>query len=312
MGFFLVTISSFFAASYNFCMRKSVGHFSNAKSFLMIELWFAALFSIAIHPARSGFQIWNGEILTFGILVGMIFGYMLYFLGQALEKGPAGLTIAGLNSSNVLPSIFMCLIFGTKFGFSYNVFHALGSLLVMMGIFWASFDLEEHFDKKSWGSKAFLAIFLHVFFLLFMQWRALMINLPDAVGYLRLFSREVAKNPWFTPAMYISAALVHTAIFFRSEKRAPSLSEYKMGMVGGIFNALYAFFLIWSSEKATTFEHAMLFPMFSVFTILLCNLWGKWIYQESIHWKACHLSLLGLVLGTVDWQFLTKYLRSFL
>ncbi len=46
----------------------------------------------------------------------------------------------------------------------------------------------------------------------------------------------------------------------------------------------------------------MLFPIFSVTLIVGCNLWGKWLYKEQVHWKANAVCIGGLLLGTVDWS----------
>ncbi len=305
-------ISSFFAASYNFCMRRSLGALHSTKSFLMIELWVASFCSIMIHPLRTGILYWNEPILYFGGAVGLVFGAMLYFLGRAMEYGPSGLTIAGLNASNVLPSIVMFLFFGPSLGFGYTRFHLAGSLLVLIGILWASSHVGKKEHKIAWALYASMAFFLHVLFLVAMQWRALMIQLPDYSTAFRVLPQQLAANPWFTPSMYMSAAILHTVIFIRSGKRSLSPFDWKIGIMGGGLNALYAFFLVVSAEKASLFEHTMLFPLFSVITIFLCNLWGKWFYQEKVHWKACHLSFLGIVIGTVDWASLSEFLQMYL
>ncbi|MEL7431255.1 MAG: hypothetical protein AAGI90_01825 [Chlamydiota bacterium] len=307
MGFFLIILASIFAAFYNLCMRKSVQYEQNAQGFLMVELWIAGFFSALIHPARLGVLFWTSEVVFAGISVGLVFGSMLYFLGKALEHGPAGLTVAGLNASNVFPAMVLWYFFGPKLGFVYQPQHAAGAFLVVIGIFWASWEVSKQTYCRSWFFYLFFAVFCHVFFFVCMEWRSWMMRYPDSISQFRLLAQTSASNPWFVPSMYLGAAFLHTAIFFYKKGEVFSGSTWWLGSFGGVLNALYAFFLVWSSEKASTLEQGMLYPLFSVMTIFLCNLWGKRLYQEKIHWKACHLAFAGIFLGTVDWETVLLY-----
>jgi hypothetical protein len=86
----------------------------------------------------------------------------------------------------------------------------------------------------------------------------------------------------------------------------------RYGIVGGMANAICTYLMIWSTELAAPLEHAILFPTFSIAGIILSNLWGERIYKEVIHWKACQLCGAGLIVGTVDWPYLTSILLDLL
>ena len=50
----------------------------------------------------------------------------------------------------------------------------------------------------------------------------------------------------------------------------------------------------------------MIFPIFAVTIILLCNLWGQKLYKEKVNWMASGLCVVGLLIGTLDWKALLK------
>jgi hypothetical protein len=60
--------------------------------------------------------------------------------------------------------------------------------------------------------------------------------------------------------------------------------------------------MIWSTEVSTPLEHAMIFPIFSVAIIILCNLWGQWLYKEKVNWLANACCVGGILIGTLDWK----------
>lgn len=85
------------------------------------------------------------------------------------------------------------------------------------------------------------------------------------------------------------------------ERRRPLAAEVRNGVMGGVANGVGTFLMIRSTEVATSLEQAMIFPLFSVTTILVCNLWGQWIYKERVNWKANAFCVLGVLVGTVNW-----------
>ena len=302
MGIFLVLIASFFAASSNLAMRRSIDFGSTSRAFLMIQLSIAFVASIFMNPIRTQIFSWNYPIIYLGLFMGVVLGVMMYCLGKSFEKGPVGLSVSALNASTVVPGIVMAFLFGKALGYDYHIYHALGSLLVLIGLFWAGANFDHLNNRKMWLFFISGAFLLHVFFLVGMQWRALMINAPEKASFFRILTPSEATSQWFMPAVFFGASVLQIFLFFFHEKRKLKSIEWGYGIFGGLANCSSTFFLIWATEVATSVENAMIFPIFSVGIILLCNTWGRYLYQEQINWKASQLCACGIFLGCVDWS----------
>ncbi|MEM8628747.1 MAG: hypothetical protein AAGF04_01550 [Chlamydiota bacterium] len=302
MGSLCVTFAALFAAAYNLCMRKSVGSFHGTQSFLMVELWMASICSYCLQNALGAASTWNGMLVLSSLSLGGIFGATLYYLGKALAYGPSSLTIASLNASNVLPSFLLFALFGPELGFPYYWHHFFGSLMVLAGIFWAAKGCGGTHQWRAWTLYCFLAIFCHVCFLVGLEWRSWMVRYPDSFAYLRIYPQDVAKSAYFLPLMYVGAACLHTLFCMQKGEKIVSLRACYLGTLGGVCNAFYALFLARAAQYASVLEHAVLFPLFSVATIFLCNLWGKWLYNEIVHWKGSLLAFSGIFLAMADWR----------
>jgi drug/metabolite transporter (DMT)-like permease len=299
MGIQLMIIASLFVAASNYCMRRSIDAGGSSKAFLMIQLSLVFLVAILLNPVRTGEYELSTCMISFGLAAGIILAIMMICLGKSLETGPPGLTFAALNASTVMPMLFMVFLFGAPFGYAYTFFNGLGSLLVVLGLFWAGWGAR---GKKNWVAFVVGAFFLHTLFLIVMQWRALFINFPGENGLFLNFDVSDAKSPWFMPAVFFAAALIQIVMYVATQKRWPNRTEVLYGIVGGIANGVGTFFMIWSTEVSTPLEHAMIFPIFSVTIIALCNLWGKLLYKERVNWWANSLCILGVLVGTLDWR----------
>jgi len=306
MGISLILTASVFAALSNFCMRRSIDSGGTTKAFLMIQLSIGFLFAIFLNPIRTNSYEWNLPILIFGLMAGLVFGFMMLSLGRSLEKGPPGLTFATLNASTVMPGILMAALFGAALGYPYSTWHAMGSVLVLVGLFWAGWGLQGMKDKKSWAIFVGAAFILHVLFLVFMQLRALV--LTSGTFSLSFFSSAQAGSEWFMPMIFLSAAFLQIYVFLRDEKRKPLIAEWAFGAIGGVANSTCTFFLIWATVAATPIERAMIFPIFSVMIIVICNLWGRYLYEENVNWRASQVCIAGLIIGTADWKIIAAAL----
>ena len=304
MGIQLMLIASLFVAASNYCMRRSIDSGGSSKAFLMIQLFIVFLVAILLNPVRTGNYAWSNCMAYFGLAGGAVLAVMLIFLGKALEKGPPGLTFSALNASTVMPMILMVLLFGAPFGYVYTLTNGVGSLLVVIGLFWAGREATKTDKKMEWASLITGAFLLHVIFLVFMQWRALFINFPGENGLFLSFDVDDAKSQWFMPMVFCAAALIQFIVYVATQKRLPNRSEAIYGVLGGITNGVGTFFMIWSTEVSSPVEHAMIFPIFAVTIILCCNLWGQWLYKEKVNWLANGCCLLGILVGTLDWRVL--------
>jgi len=307
MGIQLILIASIFIAASNLFMRRSIDAGGSTKAFLSIQLFLVFLVAILLNPVRSGEYQWSHSIALFGIAGGCILALMMAALGRALETGPPGLTFAVLNASTVMPSIVMVVLFGLPFGYFYNLSNGLGSFLVVIGLFWAAWKTARGSKKQSWITFITAAFFLHVMFLVFLSWRALFIHYPGAKGLFLSFDMDDAKNQWFMPMVFLVSALIQGGIFMRAEKRIPHPREIVNGILGGLANGIGTFLMIRATEVSTSIEHAMIYPIFSVTIILLCNTWGQWIYKEKVNWKANAVCVLGILIGTLNWKVLLGF-----
>jgi hypothetical protein len=304
MGIQLMMIASVFVAAGNLCFRRSIDSGGTTKAYIMIQLFLSFLIAILLGPVRTGQYVWSPCMAGFGLAAGIVLAGMTVSLGKALETGPAGLTFSILNSSTVMPMVVMVVLFGTKFGYTYTLTNGLGSIIVLAGLFWAGWETMRSGKKYKWFAFALAAFILHVIVLVFMQWRALFINFPGENGLFLSFDTDDAINQWFMPMMFFGASAVQFLIYTTSLNRLPNKQETRYGLLGGISQGVGTFFMIWATEVSTTFQHAMIFPIFAVTIIILCNIWGQWLYREKINWKASILCVAGILIGTINWQVL--------
>ncbi len=253
-------------------------------------------------PSPEGEFTANLPIAGFGIAAGLVLSLMLFSLGRAVEKGPPGLTFSIFSSATVMPGLLMALVFGSALGFAYNGWHAIGSLLVLGGLFWAGKGLDGMKEKKAWILFCVGAFSMHLLLLSFYQFRAMLMNVSQPEEIVSLFTREKIHSEWFVPFMFLSSGLVQLAIYLRSEMRKPKPLEIVYGLSGGVTNILCTLFLIWATERASPLENAVIFPIWAVVGIILTNAWGQKLYQEQVNWRACQLCAFGLIVGTVDWK----------
>lgn len=304
MGIQLVIIAGFFVALSNYFMRKSIDAGGSSKAFLTVQLLLTFFIAILLNPVRTGNYEWSNCMAAFGLAGGIVLGAMMASLGRSVETGPPGLSFAILSSATVMPILVMVLFFGEKFGFIYTLANGLGSLIVVAGLFWAGYETVRSGKMARWLVFALSAFILHVIFLVFMQWRALFIHFPGENGLMLSFDVDDARSQWFMPMVFCSATFIQGLIYFTSQKRLPLRSELLWGALGGIANGTGTFFLIRATELSTTLEHAMIFPLYAVTIIILCNLWGQWLYREKVNWKAAGLCIFGILIGTLDWKSL--------
>jgi hypothetical protein len=302
MGVLLALIAGAFMPLTNLTVRKSIDLGGSAKAYFVFQMAFSFLFALLLGPVRNSDYAISLPAALLGILAGLILSVMLFSLGRAAEKGPPGLTFAILNSATVMPGLLMALFFGAALGFVYNAWHAMGSLLVILGLFWGAKGVQGVKEMKTWLLFATLTFFFHMLLLSLYQWRAMLTNLPHPEQIASFFTAEQIKSEWFTPFMFLASGLVQLFVYLRSSRQILKAGEILYGMAGGASNLLCTFFIIWATERATPLENAVIFPIFSVMGIVLTNLWGERLYQEQVNWRACQLCVFGLFVGTVDWK----------
>ncbi len=305
MALFLAFAAAILCALNNLFMRRSIDAGGSTKAFLVFVEGFSIFVAFILGPLKTGHYQWNTPIALIGLVAGVFLGIMMWALGRAMEQGPPGLTVAVLNSSVVVPAVIMVLLFGVSFGHSYQWWNGAGSTLVVLGLFWASWQTVKSYENRAfWFTFAMLAFWCHVMFLIIIQWRAMLVNPHLPVSRLLPIRIDMNTTEWFMPMIFIAATIFLLVVFLKDERRVPKFVEVSYGFFGGVCNGACTYFLILAAQRATAIENAMIFPVFAVSLIMLCNSWGRVLYKEKVHWRAMAVCLVGLFIGTVDWKVL--------
>lgn len=302
MGILLALIAGMFIPLTNLTVRKSIDIGGSAKGYFVFQMISSFLFALLIGPVRTGDFSIAPPAAILGVAAGLILSLMLFALGRAVEKGPPGFTFAILYSATVMPGLLMAILFGAAFGYGYNLWHAMGSILVLFGLFWAGKGLQGMKEVNKWIAFSLVMFAMHVLLLILYQWRGMLLNPDRPAELFPYFSLDQVKSECFTPFMFLTSGLIQIFIYLRSEKRMPQSGEILYGFAGGLSNLLNTFFLLGAAQWAGPLENAVIFPICSVVGIILTNAWGQKLYQEQVNWRACQLCAFGLIVGTVDWK----------
>ncbi|MFN0065164.1 MAG: hypothetical protein ACKVOH_02885 [Chlamydiales bacterium] len=283
-------------------MKKSIDAGGSSRAYLMIQFTFSFFVMILLNPVRTHTYGWSTSSMALGLIGGVLLGIFMWGLGKTLEKGPPGLSLAILNSSSVMPAVVLLVLFGVVYGHTYNLWNAVGSLFVVGGILWAGWTSEKNPNKKSWIFFMIFVFLLHVAFLVYLQWWAMILHPSLPLSRVLPFHIATKNVQWFMPAVFFAAAIFQWIVYLKNEDRLPNRSEVVYGFMGGVTNAACTFFLILAPQVATAWQNAMLFPIYSVCIILFCNFWAQILYKERVNGVANTVCVFGLILGTVAWS----------
>ncbi len=286
----------------NYFLKRSIDAGGSSKVYLMIQLGVTFFVAILLNPVRSGNFSFSPEMASLGLLAGVVLGFMMLSFGKALECGPAGLTSAILNASTVFPILGMVAFFGKDYGFHYTLSNGAGSIILLAGLFWAGYETVHREAFRKWLYLALAACFLHIVFLLILQYRFVLLSFPGESSLFFNLSQREAASEWFMPMTFFSAAVMQVIVYIKQELRPIKKEEIRFGLLGGAFQGVGTFFMIIATEKATALEQAMIFPIFSLMIVLVCNIWGQFLYKEKVHWRAMTVSLFGLLVGALNWS----------
>lgn len=291
-------LSGLLAALSNFCMRRSMDFRGTCRAYYMFQLFFTLIVALILYPMRSeNATDWNPPIVFLGLLTGLFLGFMKLMIDKALQKGPPGLTFAAINSASVMPALVFVLFFHTLIDFELTHYDVMASILIVAGLFWASRKDHRNFRTQDWMSFALLGFAFHVLYLVFTELRAIFINGEHFITHDLFPSADMFRSPWYLPMVFVSATLMHVIVYVVSIRKMPLRPEILWGVVGGIFNGLCAYCYLEATEVASVSETTLIFSVFSISTILFCNLWGYYFYEEKIHWQANGLCLAGLFIA---------------
>lgn len=289
-------LSGMLGALSNFCMRKSMEKKGSARTFFLFQLVCTFLTLIYLYPVAEECYSINLYTICMACACGFFLALLKLQVVRALKAGPASLTFACINCASIAPAIAFALLFVDC---TYTFGNLIGSTLVAIGLFWAINNQSQFTHKWGWIAFAMLAFFVHTLFLILTEWHAILLRSPHWLNDFWLYGSDRLHSAWFAPLVFATAALIHSVLYWFQERRFPRREEFFWGILGGLLNGACSYFFQQSVLLATGIEQACLFPLFSVTLILVCNLWGQWLYGEEVHWKANCLCLAGLFVPVV-------------
>lgn len=291
-GLTFTFLASGCASFANFFFRKnSVSNFSvNTNFYLFIYFIFSFFISIAIHPEII-FYSPNLIMTGTGVIVGMLNIGLMLVTARALQLGPAGLTFAFQNASAIFPGVLLFLLFGSSFGFSVTMLQIAGLLLVLFGLYWGCRNEKQDGLSLKWLKYALSCFAIQVFALSLIQARCLLFDCSQ-------FNVVSGDDIWFMPAQFGTAAILQGFLCWLEQKKMGK-REAVFGICAGVANGAATCFLLIATKTALPFEKTILFPCFSVSTIILCNLWASKFYGEKFNAVTNIICTIGIVISSI-------------
>jgi drug/metabolite transporter (DMT)-like permease len=301
MGVFFAFIGACFAGFHNYFLRRSIDAGGTSRGFFLAMLVFSSLIVILLNPVMQGNYTFSLEAVLAGLSMGFFLGLFYFTLGKSFETGPVGLSVAIINTSSVVPALVLALIFGAAFGHPYTLWNGVGSLIVVLGFFILGRSRIEAPNLAHWVLIVSLAFLSHVLYLILLQWWDMILNPALPRSSLIPFYADSDNCCWFTPFLFIGAALLHWGVFFSKPKmNYPISSEWLYGICGGVVNGLCMYFLILATQYADGWENAVIFPVFSVGIIVVTNTWSHLLYKEQVNWIAITTCVVGISIATIS------------
>lgn len=267
--------------------------------FIYQRLLSSAFVIIAFDFYANGLMKFDTKMTLIGISGGLMLGSLMWVVSRAVQKGPAAFTFAVLNSACIVPPLVMAILFGEVFGHQYSLKNGLGGLIVVAGLLWMGLGSKEKRPSISWFYWLTLAFAIHVCYLSFFQWRALLFKIETPLTFLIPFRCDADSANCFTLWMFLTAATFQICLPKNvSNIRLPKRNLLIFGICGGLINGIGSYFMLRSTVAAELPEEkALVFPLYCVLLITLCNLWGRLLYQEKINWYASGLTMFGIIIG---------------
>lgn len=297
-------LAALITALANLLIRRGLDMVKGAEGdpFIAHRFLTAAIVTALVIYFRHDHVPLNYPMLFLGAVSGIVLGCLQYSIGRSLQYGPPALSFIVVSAACVIPPLLMFFVFGESFGHGYTLTNFLGSLCVVLGLFWMgkTQGATSMADSRLWLFWAALAFSAGIFYQISFQWRALMLKegLPEST--LLPFHMTPAEGECFLISMFISAALFQ--MFLPRSGKTTNIGAKPLlvcGIIGGILNGISGFILMRATEVATSdIEKAIVFPLFTVLLISMCNTWAQMLYQERVNWRANALCMAGIVIGS--------------
>lgn len=296
MALLLALLASSFDAVANFVFRKNLDSKGSAHSYLLASYASSFLLAIWLKPDVLSIAFSPGMFMT-GLIAGVLMVGLMVFTGKALANGPAGLTYAFQISGSIFPAIGLFLVFGPEYGFVLTKTMILGFFLVIVGLFWAANLSKDKVIQLSriWLILAIVVATIQISLFSIMQWRCLAFSSPlDHPGIF--FRCTPEQDVWYMQGLYL-AAFVSQCILLKKARASCKKQEIIYGSVGGLLSGAGTILILTATTFASPIEKAVLFPLYAISTIMLCNLWSKVFYSEKVNWWAHGTCSFGILLA---------------
>jgi hypothetical protein len=300
--------SACLAALANFFFRRNLDKGGNSSAFLSLYFSASLILSFAFNHAVLVTRF-SPVMALLGCFAGFLNFMMLTFTAKSFELGPPGLTLTFQNASCIFPGLLLCLLFGPAFGFFLTPWLIVGFILIVFGLYLSSRTYgklnEEAASVRSktnfnlWLLFVIFVMLLQGLILTLFQWRVLLFNCDGNAHWLIPWSCLAEEDVWFIPAFFTVPALCQIFLFWRNERRKFSFTEMIYGSTSGGLNCVCTVLLLLATKTAGTLKKEMLFPLFTVSVILLCNIWGMKIYKEKVNWIGIILCIIGVLIGLI-------------
>ena len=298
MPIFAILIAISFASLANFFIRKNIESNGTSSGYLICSFGFSFL-TLGVSYKNLLLTPISYEMIGTGCMAVLLISLMLRITLATLRFGASGLTIAFQISGSIFPGLVLYFVFGESFGFAINSSLIIGLLLVIVGLFWStSLEQTKSPSKKGLWLLLVISIFIiHLAFVSLVQARSLLFTkTPD--HSLLFFRCSPEQDIWFMVGM-LSIPFFLEFLTKINSARWPTKLELIYGSCGGLSNGLATYCLLFATEAANPTLKNLLFPIFSVGIIVLCNLWGQLFFKEKVNWRANFLSLSGILLASL-------------
>jgi uncharacterized membrane protein len=219
MGLFFAFLAACFAGLHNFIIRKSIDAGGTSRGYFLTMLSFSFLIMTILNPVMQGNYSFSSEATVSGVILGIFLGGFYFLLGKSFETGPVGLSVAIINTSSVVPAFLLALIFGASFGHPYTLWNGIGSLIIVVGFFRLGRSKIEAPNLVLWAAVVFGAFSFHVLYMLSLQWWDMILNPSLPRSFLLPFYAHPERCCWFSPFLFLGAALLHWGVFFSNPKK---------------------------------------------------------------------------------------------
>lgn len=282
----------------NLAMRKSIDwHQSSIRYFILqyavsggISLLFGPLSSASGNPPT-----WSIGFL--GGTAGCALALLALSMGASVRCGPAGLSLAIINTATLAPALIGVLTLGSTFGYVLQTYQLVGIAIVIVGFFIASKALTiKGALRWQWGTITLIAWIANAALMVSMHWRQAALSPRAPVQPWVPITLQFEESLWFFPILFFSGSAL-LWLWAQFTWKPIQWTEYLLGICGGLCMTGATYFWAQGLAEAQAYELALIFPTQCSITIVVCQIWGRILYREQVQWRGIALLLVGLGLS---------------